>query len=189
MRRPATTATRAGKRAPGTASLFEMQEFAGFSRAAQRYISRSLDVGLERGDAVQRWARSPAEAVSIAAQARVYRGLEPIRAAIPDDLDLDAAAGLIGPLVALIAFDLGEGRLDGFAACRFLYERLIGAAVRPWLPAAFCAAAALPLLHPERRGRLLRTMSDEVATAAGWSAREPLFLPGWVDKIDPAIAG
>ena len=27
-----------------------------------------------------------------------------------------------------------------------LRERLIGAAVRPWLPAAFCAAAALP--HP-----------------------------------------
>jgi hypothetical protein len=47
----------------------------------------------------------------------------------------------------------------------------------------------LPQLHPERRGQLLRTMTDEVATAAGWSAREPLFLPGWVDKIDPAIAG
>ena len=88
-----------------------------------------------------------------------------------------------------MAFDLGQGRLDGFAPCRFLYERLIKAAVRPWLPAAFCAAAALPHLHPDRRRALLTTMTDEAAAATGWSVREPLFLPEWVDKIDPAIAG
>ena len=184
MRRPATTTARAGKRAPSISSLYEMQEFAGFSKAAQRYIRRSLDVGLARGDAVARWARNPSEAGAIAGQAGVYRDLDRIRAAVPDDLDLDAAGRLLAPLVALIAHDLGEGRLDGFASCRFLYERLIGAAVRPWLPAASCAAAALPQLHPDRRRALLRTMSEEVIATPGWSPREPVFRPEWVDKVD-----
>ena len=49
----------------------------------------------------------------------------------------------LGMLVTLSAFDLGQDRLPNFAAFRFLYERLLGAGVRPWLPAAFCAAAAL----------------------------------------------
>ena len=51
---------------------------------------------------------------------------------------------MLTPLVALTAFDLGEGRLPCFSAYRFLYERLFGARVRRWLPAAFCAASALP---------------------------------------------
>jgi hypothetical protein len=184
MRRPAITTARAGKRAPGISSLFEMQEFAGFSKAAQRYIRRSLDVGLGRGDAVARWARNPSEAAAIAGQARVYRDLDRIRASIPDDLDLDAAGRLLAPLVVLVVHDLGEGRLDGFASCRFLYERLMGAAARPWLPAAFCAAATLPQLHPDRRRALLQTMSEEAIAAPGWSPREPVFRPEWVDKVD-----
>ncbi len=36
---------------PGMAALAEMAEFASFTSAAQRYIRRSLDVGLDRRDA------------------------------------------------------------------------------------------------------------------------------------------
>ena len=189
MRRPAATTVRATHRAPGISSVFEMKEFAGFSAAAQRYIRRALDIGLGRGDAVGRWARDPAEAAAIAAQQRAYNALDAIRDSVPEDVDLDTAGQLMAPLIALIAFDLGEGRLTGFASCRFLYERLIGAAVRPWLPAAFCAAAALPHLHPDRRLELLRSMGEEAVAAPGWSRREPIFLPEWVDKIDPAVGG
>jgi hypothetical protein len=190
MRKPATTAAgaRTGRRAPGVSSLYEMMEFAGFPKAAQRYIRRSLDVGLERRDAVERWARSAAEAAAIEEQARVYRGLERVRASVPDDSDPAAAEALMAPLIGLIAFDLGEGRLSGFASCRFLYERLVGAAIRPWLPAAFAAAATLPHLHPERRRMLLQSLTEDVAAAPGWSVREPVFFPEWVDKIDPSIA-
>ena len=67
---------------------------------------------------------------------------------------------------------------------RFLYERLIGASSRPWLPAAFCAAAALPHLHPDRRRILLQSISESAATAPGWSSREPVFWPEWVEKVD-----
>ncbi len=83
-----------------------------------------------------------------------------------------------------LGLDLGQNRLNSFSAYRFLYERLIGAGSRPWLPGAFCAAASLPHLHPERRRALLQSISEAAATAPGWSTREPTFYPEWVEKID-----
>ena len=94
----------------------------------------------------------------------------------------------LGTLVTLVAFDLGQDRLPSFAAYRFLYERLLGAGARPWLPAAFCAASALPHLHPDRRRLLLQSISESAATAPGWSNREPVFWPEWVEKVDLATA-
>ena len=71
-------------------------------------------------------------------------GADITRALMPDDSDLAAIEPFKAPLVTVSAFDLGQGRLTTFSAYRFLYERLIGAEVRPWLPSAFCSAAALP---------------------------------------------
>jgi hypothetical protein len=59
--------------------------------------------------------------------------------------------------------------------------------VRPWLPGAFCAAAALPHLHPDDRRNLLASLSESAATASEWSRREPLFVPQWVDKVEFAV--
>jgi len=170
--------------AAGTLALAEMKEFAGFSAATQRYVRRSLDVGLERDDAMKRWSRDVVEAASIRAQSRVYDRLPDIRAMIPEDSGLDAVEPFLGTLVAVSAFDLGQGRLTSFSAYRFLYERLIGAQARPWLPGAFCAAAALPHLHPDLRRNLLQSISEAAATASGWSTRPPSFFPDWVDKVD-----
>src|SRR3546814_6735154 len=80
-------------------------------------------------------------AASIRAQARLYDRLPDLRVMIPDDSGLDAVEPFMAPLVTVSAFDLGQGRLTSFPAYRFLYERLLGADARPWLPAAFCAAA------------------------------------------------
>ncbi|MGB3167393.1 MAG: hypothetical protein WBA68_11525, partial [Alteraurantiacibacter sp.] len=77
--------------------------------------------------------------------------------------------------------DLAQEMIDGFSAYRFLYERLLGAAARPFLPAAFCGAAALPQIAPERRKMLLQSLSEAAATAAGWSSREPSFFPERID--------
>lgn len=167
----------------------EMREFAGFPAATQRYIRRSLDVGLGRRDALSRWSRDVGEAASIRAQERVYSRLDHIRAHVPDDSGLDEMEPMMGALITVTAFDLGQDRLPDFASYRFLYERLIGAAIRPWLPGAFCAAAALPHLHPERRRALLQSISEAAATAPGWSNREPVFFPEWVEKVDLTIAG
>jgi hypothetical protein len=172
------------KPADGAMTLAEMKEFAGFSAATQRYIRRALDIGLDRDDALARWSRDVVEAASIRAQARVYDRLPEVRALMPDDNGLDAVEPFLAPLVTISAFDLSQGRLPSFSSYRFLYERLVGAEVRPWLPAAFCGAASLPTLHPDLRRRLLQSISEAAATASGWSSRQPSFYPAWVEKVD-----
>lgn len=169
-------------------TLAEIKEFAGFAAATQRYIRRSLDIGLDRDDALARWSRDTVEAASIRAQARIYQRLSALRQIVPDDSGLDAVEPFMTPLISTAAFDLGQGRLTSFSAFRFLYERLLGAEVRPWLPAAFCAAAALPHLHPDLRRRLLQSISEAAATASGWSNRKPNFFPHWVEKVEQQAA-
>ena len=66
--------------------LSEMKEFATFTAAEQRFIRRSLDVGLDRRDAAECWARRPVEAAKIADQSKRYRILDLIRACVPDDI-------------------------------------------------------------------------------------------------------
>ena len=172
------------KPAEGAMTLAEMKEFAAFPKGTQRYIRRSLDIGLDREDALGRWSRDVVEAASIRAQSRIYGRLPELRSRVPDDSGLDAVEPLMAPLTAVTAFDLGQGRLTTFGAYRFLYERLIGAEVRPWLPAAFCAGAALPHLHPDLRRKLLQSISEAAATASGWSTRQPAFFPHWVEKVE-----
>ena len=176
--------SRTSQPAGGTLLIAEMKEFAEFPKSTQRYVRRALDVAYGRRDAVECWARDEGEIASIRAQARLYKQLDHLRLQVPDDSGLDMIEPFMGMLITLSAFDLGQERLDCFASYRFLYERLLGAAARPWLPGAFCAAAALPHLHPDRRRILLQSISESAATAPGWSSREPIFWPEWVEKVD-----
>ena len=168
----------------GTASLTiaELREFASFSAAEQRYIKRSLDIGLGRQDAFKLWARDASENASIRSQYVVYQELKTLRGAVPSDSGLEGIESFIGKLVRLAAFDLAQERIECFSAFRFLYERLLGPEARPFLPSAFCAAAALPQIRPDRRKHLLQSISEAAATAPGWSARAPSFYPEWVEK-------
>ncbi len=169
---------------PGHLTLAEMKEFAGFSAAAQRYIRRSLDVAFDRKDAIAVWSRDAVEVASIDAQRRFYERLPEIKALVPESAVLHDAEPFLVQLVTVSAFDLGQGRMECFAAYRFLYERLIGADARPWLPAAFCAAASMPHVPPGKRKILLQSISEAAVTATGWSKRPPSFYPEWVDKVD-----
>jgi hypothetical protein len=168
----------------GTASLTiaELREFAGFTSCEQRYIKRSLDIGLGRQDAFKLWARDAGEVASIRSQYVVYQELKSLRGVIPDDTTFEGLEDYMAKLLRVAAFDLAQERLDGFSPFRFLYERLLGAEVRPFLPSAFCAAAALPQIRPERRRGLLQSISEAAATAPGWSTRAPCFFPEWVEK-------
>ena len=169
--------------------ITEMKEFATFTAAEQRYIRRSLEVASRGIDAAERWARNASESEGIEAQGSLYRTLLPvIRASIPDDIAIDATVKFIGPLITLSAFDLGEGKLGSFAAYRFLYERLIGGPVRPWLPSAFVGASALPGLHPSHRKALLSSINAGDAAAPGWSIRQPAFTPEWVEKVPVTVS-
>jgi len=163
-------------------AIAELREFAGFSACEQRYIKRSLDVGLGRQDAFKLWARDAAESASIRSQYVAYQGLKSLRGEIPSEEGFDGIEPFMGKLVRLAAFDLAQERISSFSAFRFLYERLFGPDIRPWLPSAFCAAAALPQIRPDRRKGLLQSISEAAATAPGWSSRPPSFFPEWVDK-------
>lgn len=167
----------------GTASLTiaEMREFAGFDASEQRYIRRSLDIGLGRRDAFKLWARSPAESAAIRGQYVAYQELKALRDAMPDETRLEGIAAFIGTLTRVAAFDLTQERLHSFAAFRFLYERLLGPEYRAWLPSAFVGAAALPHIRPGQRKHLLQSLSEAAATAPGWSTRAPSFYPDYVE--------
>jgi hypothetical protein len=172
----------------GTASMTinEMREFASFSAAEQRYIKRSLDIGLGRQDAFKLWARSAGENAAIRSQYVAYQELKTLRATIPHDATIAHIESFIGKLVRVAAFDLSQERISSFSAFRFLYERLLGADVRPWLPSAFCAAAALPQIRPDCRKELLQSLSEAAATAPGWSDREPAFYPEYIEAAEAA---
>lgn len=168
----------------GTATLTisELREFASFTSCEQRYIRRSLDIGLGRQDAFKLWARDAAEVAAIRRQYVAYQDLKALRAMRPDDIGFEDLEAFMGKLVRMAAFDLAQEKLSSFSAFRFLYERLLGAWVRPWLPGAFCGAAALPRIRPDRRKMLLHSISEAAATAPGWSDREPSFYPEFIDK-------
>lgn len=165
----------------------EMKQFASFSPAEQRFIRRSLDVGLKRRDALACWSRNPAESAQIEEQLRRYRIVELVRACIPDDDSMEATECFLAPLITMSVADLAEGKLSGFEAYRFLYERLVGPEVRPWLLSAFCAAAPMPSIHPELRRKLMESIPLQSVVAAGWSMRPPLFYPEWVEKVAEAV--
>lgn len=174
-------------RKPSIQMLGEMKVFASFSAAEQRFIRRSLDVAFNRGDPVGCWARSDLEAGEIKAQARRYRMLGAIRDCLPDDPEPESAECFLAPLITLSTADLREGKLTDFEAYKFLYERLVGAEVRPWLLSAFCAAASMPAIHPAHRKQLLQSIPVQDVVAAGWSIRVPIFIPEWVEKVPEAV--
>ncbi len=169
--------------------IAELKEFAIFTGAEQRYIRRSLDIAAKGSEDADCWVRNQAEQASIDSQVRIYRTLLPaVRGSIPNDIALDAGMEFLAHLATLTAFDLGEGKLESFGAYRFLYERLLGGAVRPWLPSAFLAAAALPYLNPALRKILLRSINESDVLAGGWSSLAPVFRPEWVDKVPVTVS-
>lgn len=166
-----------------TASLTiaELREYAMFTAAEQLYIERSLDIGLLRGNAFKLWSSGAGDGGPIRSQYIAYRELRALRAEIPAQNTLDGIDAFMGPMIRIAALDLVSEQLSGFCAFRFLYERLLGAAARPWLPAIFCGAAALPQIRPLQRKVLLQSLSEAAATAPGWSEREPAFFPHKVE--------
>ena len=122
----------------GTASLTiaELREFASFTEDEQLFIERSLDVGLGRGDAFKQWSGRDADAIR--SQYLAYRELKALRDAIPCETSLEGVQEFVGALIRITAQDLAQEQISSFCAYRFLYERLLGARCRPWLPAAFC---------------------------------------------------
>jgi len=167
-------------------AIGEMREFAAFEPCEQRYIKRSLDIGLGRCDAFKLWARDASESADIRRQYVAYQDLKTLAEIVPQAEEAADTERFLGKLIRMASFDLTQERIKCFSAFRFLYERLLGPQVRPWLPSAFCAAAALPQVRPAHRKTLLQSLSESAAMAPGWSAQAPGFFPEYVDEAEAA---
>ncbi|WP_152435659.1 hypothetical protein [Erythrobacter sp. THAF29] len=163
-----------------------MREFASFAPCEQRYIKRSLDIGLARCDAFKLWGRSEGENTAIRRQYVAYQDLKALRDLVPQDGTIGEVERFIGKAVRMAVFDLEQERIASFSAFRFLYERLLGPEARPYLPGIFCAAAALPLVRPLHRKALLQSLSEAAATAPAWSDAKPNFYPEFIEDVEAA---
>lgn len=162
-------------------SISEMREFASFTADEQHFITRSLDVFMGRGDAFKSWGDDVPTRAAIRTQYIAYRELRALGDDMPCQQTFDGVAGFIGALIRISAQDLAQEQISSFSAYRFLYERMLGASARPFLPSAFCGAAALPQIRPERRKALLQSLSEAAATAPAWSGRTPGFFPARIE--------
>ena len=176
------------KSTTGAQALGELQEFAGFPAETQRLIRLALQARFGCPETLLEGAVSVEEACSLRARIAFYAKLEAIKEAIPVDDDISSVTTLLCWLVPLTVFDIAHRDLNSFSAYRFLYERLLGAAVRPWLLGAFCTAAAHPQLHPEHRRQLLQSINAGNCGAQGWSIREAVFHPQTIDADEASDA-
>lgn len=166
-----------------------MKEFSHFHKKTQRYIRQSLDVMFERGDPLAKWGRTDIERGNIRNQMHNYRlvagRIVTQLARTNGQAGIGNIEGMMGSLIAVSTFDISIGCLPHFGCYRFLYERLFGGDIRPWLPAAYVAASAMPDIPPQQRSNQLRSISGEACTVVQWHRRDPLFIPEWVDKVEP----
>jgi len=166
------------KLSAGELMFAEMQEFGSFGIEAQRYICRSLDVARSPDLSPADWARNECEAHNIYAQKQAYRLLPGIRAALPGSDGLLDAEAFLFPLIAVSVFDVTCGPIASFAEYRFLYERLFGPGVRPWLASAFLAAASSPHFPSEIRQALVKSVNSGLTDC--WSSAQPVYQPHWL---------
>jgi hypothetical protein len=90
------------------------------------------------------------------------------------------------PLIAISTFDITCGPIASFAEYRFLYERLLGPKVRPWLASAFLAAAAAPHFPAEIRQGLIRSVNSGLTDR--WSSAQPAYQPRWLGDSEELAA-
>lgn len=71
-------------------------------------------------------------------------GLARLVQLLPIDGEAMANAEFLKLLIFATIQELNQGLISDFPPYRFLYERLVGTRIRPFLPSAFLAAASLP---------------------------------------------
>jgi hypothetical protein len=170
----------------GEMMFAEMQEFGSFGIEVQRYICRSLDVAHSPDVSPADWARNEREAHDIFAQKQAYGLLPGIREALPGTEGFMDAEAFLFPLISVSTFDVSCGPIASFAEYRFLYERLLGPRVRPWLASAFLAAASSPHFPAEIRQGLVKSVNSGLTDR--WSSAQPAYQPRWFGDCEDLAA-
>lgn len=159
----------------------EMRMYAAFQTSTRRFIVKALDFGLPRGDPMKRWdAQGSFFSTEPLTRLTRYAPIPQLRrqiANVPFTLASDTAA--LKLMYTCTAFDISMTGLDSFSAYRFLYERLFGAAARPWLVPVFCNCATSGKLSRQRRTELQNSVGMFDLWEDALFAPAPLFFPEW----------
>jgi hypothetical protein len=150
---------------PDEVAAEQQAEFAGFSRLEQLHILRGIRLVQDPAvtasylaEAIaQELESSASTSADIALRVHLHRmlageisafyrdgGLHQIKTSIPRDGEASANATFLQWLVFATLKELNPGLIESFPAFRFLYERIAGPEIRPFLPSAFLAAVTLP---------------------------------------------
>jgi hypothetical protein len=158
----------------------ERAEFAGFGPATQGCIVRALDFGLPRGNPLADWCGDGWDLPLLMARMEIYLVIPELREQLLDSGIPDERFGR-WPLIRRCArFDLAQAEMADLAAFRFLYERLFGPPLRPWITNLFVHAITEPGFTPEDRQSALATVTP--FDLAPWEDDEPCtFFPGVMD--------
>ena len=138
----------------------EREEFLSFTLPERLHIARALAVA--RDDtcplsylATEVAGHSMVSGMLFAEVAMRYRTgmLDEIRSRIPRDGEASANTRLIELLMPALIWELNLDLAVRFSPLRFLFERLIGPEIRPFMAAGYAAATLLP--------RFVREFQDE----------------------------
>jgi hypothetical protein len=156
-----------------------MAQFASFPEATRHYISEALVMGLTKPGEKPWVANTLWESAAKLARMDVYHSIPVVRERIAaKGYQLETWSDEFGLLHRYAQFDLQHEEMSDFPAFVFLYERLLGPAIRPWLLSIYLAAAGSPLLTEKGRERAISgiTMSDVAHDFV--HAPTPRYFPG-----------
>jgi hypothetical protein len=138
--------------APDFPIVDEMAQFAAFPQPTRDYICRALALGREELNQGGVLTGSAWDIACELARRDMYFSLPMVRESLArKGFQLETWTTEFGLLHRYAQFDLQFSEMRDFGAFTFLYERLIGPAVRPWLLSIYLAAAASPKLVEEAR--------------------------------------
>lgn len=131
--------------------LMEREEFLSFTLPERLHIARALAVARDANCpfnylATEIAGHSFVSRMMFAETAMRYREgmLDEIRSCIPSDGAVWTNARLMELLMPALSWELNLNLAVRFSPLRFLYERLIGPEIRPFMAAGYAAAALLP---------------------------------------------
>ena len=161
----------------------ERAEFAQFRSLVQIYIVRALDLGLPRNHPMERWHEGgPVGMAMLLARADAYRHLGVLREELQDCKQVGPDFRYWDAIRKAVRFDVQHEEMGDIAAFRFLYERLLGPPIRPWITSLYLAAVTEPDSTSEWKERCLASV-----TAADLDDHDdksmPLFFPDIVDLL------
>ena len=122
----------------------EREDFDRLAEDQKLYIVKALDFGLPRDGAMDRWARRGLESALELARLDIYMPIPEMRERLLDAKPVTARLKGWDLIRRCVSFDCQWEPMRTVAAFRFLYERLFGPPIRPWITSLYLAEVTSP---------------------------------------------